>query len=116
MIATATTANPNSGRSKLIRRKDLTTAFGREGLEDGEADQFLDEADAAVGEQEIGAAGMHRPVLVAMGQARRGIGPVPFAGVRQDQRTAPFGVEPCLGLKRHQRNSRISDGAGPTRT
>ena len=87
--------------SKLVGGKNLATGPGREGLEDPEADLLLDEPDAAVGEQEICAAGMQRPVLVAMGQARGGIGPVPFAGVREDQRPAAFRIEARSGLKRH---------------
>jgi hypothetical protein len=55
--------------SKLIGGEDFTTGSGREGLEDFEDDQLLDESDTAVGKQEVGAAGMKRPVLVAVGQA-----------------------------------------------
>ena len=80
-----------------------------------EANQLLDESDTAVGEQEVGAAGMKRPVLVAVGKARGGIGAVPFAGVREDERAAAFGVEARFGLERHQGNGRVGDGAGPAR-
>ena len=86
---------------------------GGQGLEDGEADLFLDEPDAAVGEQEVGAAGMQRPVLVAVGQARGGVGAVSFAGVREDQRPAPFGIEARSALEDHQGDGRVGDRAGP---
>ena len=97
--------------SKLVGGKDLATCPGREGLEDAEADQLLDESNTTVGEQEVGATGMKRPVLVAVGEARGGVGPVSFAGVREDERPASFGVEARFGLERHQRNGRVGDGA-----
>ena len=96
--------------SKLVGGKNLATGPGREGLEDAEVDQLLDESNTAVGEQEVGATGMKRPVLVAMGEARGGVGPVSFAGVREDERPASFGVEARFGLERHQRNGRVGDG------
>jgi len=49
---------------------------------------------------------MKRPVLVAMSEARGGVGPVSFAGVREDERPASFGVEARFGLERHQGNGR----------
>jgi hypothetical protein len=101
--------------SKLIGRENLTTGLGRKGLEDGKADQLLDEPDAAVREQEVGAAGMHSAVLIAMGQSGGGIGSVPLARVREYQCPATFGVESHLGLKRHQGNGRVGNGAGPVR-
>ena len=101
--------------SKLVGGKNLATGAGREGLKDLEDDQLLDESDTAVGEEEVGAAGMKRPVLVAMGQTGGGIGPVPFAGVREDQRPATLGVEARLGLKGDQWDGRVGDGTGPAR-
>ncbi len=88
---------------------------GRDGLEDAEADQLLDESDTAVGEQEVGATRVKRPVLVAMGEARGRVGPVSFASVREDECPASFGVEARFGLERHQRNGRVGDGARPAR-
>jgi hypothetical protein len=82
-------------RAKLVGGKDCTTRFGRQGLEDREADQLPDEPDAAVGEQEIGPAGMHTPVLVAMGQTRGGIGSVPLAGDAGPPIVPPFGRGAC---------------------
>ena len=58
---------------------------------------------------------MKRPVLVAMSKTRGGIRPVSFAGVREDERPASFGVEARFGLERHQRNGRVGDGARPAR-
>ncbi len=65
--------------------------------------------------REVGATGMKRPVLVAMGEARGRVGPVSFAGVREDERAASFGVEARFGLERHQGNGRVGDGARPAR-
>src|SRR5271166_496456 len=79
--------------SKLVGGKNLATGPGRDGLEDAEVDQLLDESNTAVGEQEVGATGMKPPVLVAMSEARGGVRPVSFAGVREDERPASFGVE-----------------------
>ena len=95
--------------SKLVGGENLATGPGRDGLEDAEADQLLDESDTTVGEQEVGATGMKRPVLVAMGEARGGVGPVSFTGVREDERATSFGVEARFGLERHQRNGRAGD-------
>jgi len=81
-------------------------AWGRNGLENAEAEQLFSESDTAVGEQEVGATGMKRPALAAMGEAQGGIGPVSLAGEREDERPASFGVEARFGLERHQRNGR----------
>ncbi len=99
--------------SKLVGGENFATGPGRDGLEDAEANLLLDESDTAVGEQEVGATGMKRPVLIAMSEARGRVGPVSFPGVREDKRTASFGVEPRFGLERHQRNGRVSNGARP---
>src|SRR5262249_50575142 len=99
--------------SEGVGGNDLAAATGREGLVDPEADLLLDEPDAAVGEEEVGAAGVARPVLVGMGQARGGVGAVPLAGVPEDQGPAPFRIEARLALERHQGDARIGDRTGP---
>ena len=48
-----------------------------------------------------------------MGLARRRIGPVIFAGVRKDQRPAPFRIEACSRLERHEGDSRVRDRTRP---
>ena len=52
-----------------------------QGLEDLEADLFLDETHAAVAKREVGPAGVKRPVLITVSQAGGRIGTVPLSGV-----------------------------------
>src|SRR5690349_13920605 len=97
-----------------IRREDLAAGPGAERLEDPEADLLLDEMDAAVGEQEIRAARVQRPVLVGVSQARGGIGAVPFAGVREGEGPAPLRIEARFPLDRHEGDGRAGDRTRPT--
>src|SRR5947209_11411649 len=99
--------------SKSVSRDDFTTLPGGQCLENAQADLFLDEPHAAVGEQEVGSARVPRPVLIPVRQAGRRVGTMTFSGVRENQRPAALGVEAGLGLKVDQRHVRIRDGTGP---